>query len=81
MRGAPFRLLARLLGRLSPRCCRSDEARCSGLVAEHNGIVLDISRQKVTTETMGLLSTLFEEQEVAKVSEAHPLASAERAAR
>jgi len=50
-------------------------------VAEHNGIVLDISRQKVTTETMGLLSTLFEEQEVAKVSEAHPLASAERAAR
>lgn len=48
-------------------------------MAEHNGIVLDISRQKVTTETMGLLSTLFEEQEVAKVSEAHP--PAERAAR
>ena len=50
-------------------------------MAEHNGIVLDISRQKVTTETMGLLSTLFEEQEVAKVSEAHPPTSAERAAR
>ena len=49
-------------------------------MAEHNGIVLDISRQKVTTETMGLLSTLFEEQEVAKVSEAHP-PTAERAAR
>ena len=48
-------------------------------MAEHNGIVLDISRQKVTTETMGLLSTLFEEQEVAKVSEARP--PAERAAR
>ena len=74
-----LRRCSRLLGRLSPRCCRSDEARCSGLVAEHNGIVLDISRQKVTTETMGLLSTLFEEQEVAKVSEAHP--PAERAAR
>ena len=67
--------------RLTPRRCRSDEARCSGLVAEHNGIVLDISRQKVTTETMGLLSTLFAEQEVAEVSEAHPPTSAERAAR
>ena len=49
-------------------------------MAEHNGIVLDISRQKVTTETMGLLSTLFEEQEVAKVSEAHPLARRARRA-
>eukprot|EP01043_Picozoa_sp_COSAG02_P040364 COSAG02_NODE_3263_length_7067_cov_5.802095_1_plen_398_part_00 len=43
-----------------------DEARCASLLAEHNGITMDISRQKVTPDTMALLTTLFEQQEVAK---------------
>ena len=38
----------------------ADEARCASLVAEHNGITMDFSRQKVTPDTMGLLTTLFE---------------------
>lgn len=43
----------------------ADEARCASLLAEHNGITMDISRQKVTPETMALLTTLFEQQDVA----------------
>lgn len=43
----------------------ADEARCASLVAEHNGITMDFSRQKVTPDTMGLLTTLFEQQGVA----------------
>jgi glucose-6-phosphate isomerase len=43
----------------------ADEARCASLLAEHNGITMDISRQKVTPDTMALLTTLFEQQDIA----------------
>jgi glucose-6-phosphate isomerase len=42
-----------------------DSERCGSLTTEHNGLVLDYSRQKVTEETMGLLQQLFDEQGVA----------------
>jgi glucose-6-phosphate isomerase len=35
-----------------------DTERCAALTAEHNGFVLDYSRQCVTTETMDLLFDL-----------------------
>lgn len=42
-----------------------DAARCSSMVVEHAGVVLDYSRQKLSTETQVLMQTLFEEQGVA----------------
>jgi glucose-6-phosphate isomerase len=39
-----------------------DEVRCDALVAEHDGVYLDYSRQQVTLETMELLKELAEKQ-------------------
>ena len=38
-----------------------DEKRCAALVAEHDGIFLDYSRQRVTAETLDLLFALAEQ--------------------
>jgi glucose-6-phosphate isomerase len=43
-----------------------DSARCGGMLAEHGGIALDFSRQKMTPETMGLLHQLYAEQGIAE---------------
>lgn len=38
-----------------------DDARCAALTAEHNGVLIDYSRQRVTAETMALLHKLADE--------------------
>lgn len=38
----------------------TDEARCSALTATHGDILLDFSRQRVTSETMDMLFNLAE---------------------
>ena len=54
----------------------SDNARCAGMTAHHNGIFLDYARQRVTAETMDLLEALAAEAGLeAKVA---AMASAER---
>ncbi len=37
-----------------------DAPRCAALTAQHDGLLLDFSRQRVTAETMGLLQQLGE---------------------
>lgn len=48
----------------------SDESRCDAFTAEHNGVFLDYSRQRMTIKTKGLLLELAEEASVS--SKVHP---------
>jgi hypothetical protein len=43
-----------------------DPVRCDAMFAEHDGVYLDYSRQRVTLETMDLLFDLAEKQELTK---------------